>query len=307
MKLDQQRQGLLFVLLSVTGYSLLPIWVKPLQDSGLISLDIMTLRFALATPIFWAVVLSQRVRSGPTPRRLPVFKLLGMGGFLALAGTIAFWGLERLPAGTFVVLFYTYPAMVAVLSALLGERLNRSGWAALGLTLAGVFLSVPDFGAGLGERSAEGVLLAMAGALTVALYFLVNSRLLKGHSAVGEGSALTVTGALLALLAVAFLQRRTVQFPVELTSWLNLLALAGLSTVFTVFFLTAGIQKVGPTRASIFGTFEPILTVIFSVIFLHEQIQPVQLLGGGLIVLSVVLLQARGEAPAASHQSKTNT
>jgi drug/metabolite transporter (DMT)-like permease len=73
--------------------------------------------------------------------------------------------------------------------------------------------------------------------------------------------------------------------------WLNLFALVVVSTVFPVFFLNAGIQKVGPARAAILGTVEPLLTIILAAVFLGERLQPVQLVGGAFILASVVILQ----------------
>jgi drug/metabolite transporter (DMT)-like permease len=82
--------------------------------------------------------------------------------------------------------------------------------------------------------------------------------------------------------------------------WLRLLGIATISTVLGGFFLTVGIQKVGAPRASIIGTVEPILTLIFTRVFLGEEMQPIQLIGGAFIIASVLLLQlgSRIKVPA---------
>lgn len=295
----QQRQGALFILLSVTGYAILPVFVKSLQDVGLGSSEIALLRYGLAALLFWLIAWGGRaLHLFPPPESgLPVLKLLALGGFLSVASLIAFWGFERLSAGTFVVLFYTYPAMVALLSLLLGERLYLYDWLALGLTMIGIALSAPNFldgllgGEGMTNRTIEGVLLALFNALIVAIYFIVNGRLLKGRSSVVEGSALSVTGALLLLIVITLLQGSPVKLAEAGEQFGILLALALFSTVMPVFFLTAGIQKVGPARASILGTIEPILTALFAALFLNETMGPMQWVGAGFIISSVVLLQ----------------
>lgn len=312
-----ERDGALFILLSVTGYALLPVWVKTVQAAGLNSLDVATWRFGLAVPIIWLLVWLTGQTARASSKRLPRSRLLAMGTIFAVAAVAAFWGFERLPAGTYVVLFYTYPAIVAVMSAFLGERLPLTGWLALLLTMLGVFLTVPDFTAGLGSGSIQGVLLALFNALIVAVYFILSGRLLKGHTALAEGSALSLTGAFLVLLLIVPL--RAAQIPAGQLSdnivrtglslpllaagspdglkiMLSMLALAAFSTVLPVFFLTAGIQKVGATRASILGTVEPILTSLFAFLFLGESMGGGQLLGGGLILLSVILLQVSGRS-----------
>lgn len=286
---NHQRDGAIFILLSVVGYSFLPIWVKQIQASGLGSLDIAILRFAFATPIFWLIIRARRLPKPDKP--LPRRALLGMGSLLALAALTGFWGLERLPAGTLVVLFYSYPAMVAVLSLLLGEKLPSKGWAALALTTIGIFFTVPDFTAGLSGDNLIGVILALVNALLVAVYFILSGRLLRGHTAMAQASAWSITGGLLVLaLIVPF---RGLSLPSTPSAWAFLLVLASFSTVFPVFFLNSGIQKVGAARAAILGTVEPVLTTVLAMIFLGERMQPVQLIGAAFILASIILLQTQ--------------
>ncbi|MCA0458330.1 MAG: DMT family transporter [Chloroflexi bacterium] len=313
-----ERDGILLILASVTAYAMLPVFIKALQLAGLSPLDIATWRFGLAAPLAWLIVRGFRLPVGD--KSLPRLKLVGMGTLLAAAAVITFYGFERLPVGTFVVLFYTYPAIIAVLCAFMGERLPLAGWVALVLTTIGIVLTVPDFGQGVGNDSIIGVLMAMVCAVLVAVYFLLNSRVLKEHTAFGHASAWTTTGALLVLLLL--IPFRAVQQPGHLLSnmgniamslpvlaaarpdgaelLLRMLAIAGFSTVLAGFLLMVGIQKVGAPRASIIGTVEPILTLIFARLFLGEQMQTVQLVGGAFIIASVIVLQlgSRVKVPA---------
>jgi drug/metabolite transporter (DMT)-like permease len=286
----QQRQGTIFIFLSVIGYSFFPIWVKAIQDSGLQPLDIAFWRFLFAVPVFWLLVAATRL---PAPEKpLPRLQLLGMGTLLTVSALLAFLGLQRIPASTFIVIFYTYPALVAIMSMFLGERLSRVGWLALALTLVGIFLTVPDFGQGLSGESVVGLLMALLNAFSVAFYFIISSRLLRGHSSMARASAWGIVGALLPLLLIA--PFRPTGAPSNPDVWANLGALAVVSTVFPVFFLNAGIQKVGPARAAILGTVEPLLTILLAVIFLGERLHPIQLVGGAFILSSVILLQVQG-------------
>jgi drug/metabolite transporter (DMT)-like permease len=222
---------------------------------------------------------------------LPRYSLLGLGVLQAGASTCAFFALERIPVPTFIVLFYTYPALVALMSAFLGERLPLQSWLALGLTLVGVALTAPDFSQGLGGEYLAGVLISLGNALIVGVMFMVSSRLLRGQAEFARASAWVVTGACLVFLSLTVVRQLGVpQRPIE---WLGLLAMAGFSTVFAVFFLNSGIQKLGPTKASIIATVEPVFTTILAVLFLGDTIQPIQVLGGLLILTSLVILQRR--------------
>jgi drug/metabolite transporter (DMT)-like permease len=284
-----QRIGAIYILLSVTGYAFFPVLARKLQDTGMPSLDIATWRFIFAAPLFWLLVWLRGAPASPT--RLPRYQLLGTGSLLSIAALCAFFGLERIPVSTFIVLFYSYPAMVALFSAIQGERLPLLSWIALGLTLVGVALTAPDFSAGLSGANAVGVMLSLVNALVVAVYFMLSSRLLRGQTNLVRASAWSVTGACLVFLALVLF--RPISWPNSRDAWLGLLGMASFSTVLPIFFLNSGIQKLGPTMASMMGTIEPVLTTLLAVLLLNETLQEIQLLGGALIVASLVLLQVR--------------
>jgi drug/metabolite transporter (DMT)-like permease len=284
-----QRIGIVFILLAVLGYSFFPIFARKLQATGLPSLDIATWRFLFATPIIWLLV---KLRGVPgSPIRLPRYALLAMGTLLSIAALCAFFAVERIPVSTFIVLFYSYPAVVALFSAIFGERLPLLGWVALGLTLVGVALTTPDFSAGLRGANFTGMALSLFNAVVVAVYFMLSSRLLRGHIDMARASAWSITGA--CLVFITLLLFRPLAWPQEQDGWLGLVLMACFSTVMPIFFLTAGIQKLGPTLASMMGTVEPILTTLLAVLLLDERLQEIQLLGAALIIGGLLLLQVR--------------
>lgn len=286
-----QRDGFLLIALSVVGYSCLPVFTKNLYALGVTPLDIGFWRFFLTVPMFWAIVIARGERPlTALSKPLPRLRVMAMGTLLGFAALAAFFGLQRLPAGTFSVLFYSYPALVALIEALLGERLSRLAWGALGLTLAGVALTAPDFSAGFSGDNLPGILLALADALVVAVYMTTSSRLLRGYPDMMRAGAWASTGALVVIAVLAL--ARGLAIP-QGEAWVYFVALALVSTVLPVFGLNAGIQKLGATRAAIIATFEPVLTAALAMIFLGEMMFPIQWVGGALIIASVILLQVR--------------
>jgi len=290
------RTGLFFILIAVLGYSMLPVFTHYLGEGGMQPLDIAVWRYLFAAPVFWILMQSPAFARGAgdstiAPKRLPRTPLFLMGILLAAAALAAFYGLRLIPAGTFVVIFYTYPAMVALLMLLFGERLSIWGWAAIGMTLVGIALTAPDFSAGLRGDNLSGVLLSLLNAFIVAIYFILNGRVLRGHNRLGLASAWTVTGTLFFLLLIVPFNGLTLP---QGTTWLYLIGLATFSTVMPIFALTNGIVKAGATRASLFGTIEPLITALFAQWFIGQAMQPIQWLGGIIIIMSVVLLQLFG-------------
>jgi drug/metabolite transporter (DMT)-like permease len=62
------------------------------------------------------------------------------------------------------------------------------------------------------------------------------------------------------------------------------------STVLAITLYFAGLERIGPVRASTLSTVEPLCTVILAAWLLDETIAPVQLAGGALIVAAAVLI-----------------
>ena len=283
-----QRDGMLFIFLAVSGYAFLPTIVKNIQTLGMLPLDIALWRFTFAMPVLWLIIFLRRVP--PPVQPLPRRRLLGLGVLMSAAALTAFFALEKMPASTLIVLFYTYPTMVAIISLFLGERLSAQGWVALVLTLIGIALTVPNLGAGWDEGDLIGVGMALLNALVVAVYYVLNSRLLRGHSSLMRASAWVIVGSFATMVLTALI-RRDVLIPDSPTMWAYLLALATVCTVLPIFCLTIGIQKLGAPKAAIIGTVEPILTIIIAAVTLGERMEPSQVVGGVFIIASVLLLQ----------------
>jgi drug/metabolite transporter (DMT)-like permease len=54
-----------------------------------------------------------------------------------------------------------------------------------------------------------------------------------------------------------------------------------------------GLERVGPSTASIVSCFEPVVTVSLAMALYGERLGPAQLAGGALVLAAVVLLQAK--------------
>lgn len=299
---QNQRGGLLLIVLAATGYSFFAIFTKVIYQNGLSQpLDILVWRFVLAAPIMWGVIgLRGQITSSPAflqtgegsqknESHEKRAALLGMGLLFGVVALAAFFALERLPVSLYTVLIYTYPAMVAMMSLFLGERLTAAGWAALGLTLVGVVLTVPDIFNGFSDIDPVGVVLVLTNAILYALYIVLSGRILRGHQDLTRASAWSITGSLVFSLLVLIVRGAAV--PQNVGAIGGLLALASVSTVIPIVAFYAGMHRLGAARASILSMIEPVLTLVWAALFLGEALEPIKLLGAALILGSVVLLQ----------------
>ncbi len=296
MRLSTYRVGVLFILLSSVAYGVLPATLRFIyQHSQLKPTDIAIWRYVLAVPLIWIASAAQKAR--PTQKktdassvRVPLTSLFILGVMYGVSVLLAFFGLQRLPVGVFLLLFYTYPAMVAIASYFLGQPLSCLGWMSLGLTMVGAILTISDMGAAKTIDSL-GLVLALAHAVSVMVFFISAGYLMKGSRHTTRNTAWQLTATLIFL--IAFIPVFGFQIPASPAAWVGLLILAGVSTSLPIFALNAGIQRIGPAQAAIIGTFEPVVGIFTAFFVLHEPIGPTQFLGMVFILTAVILLQQR--------------
>lgn len=293
--MSNRHIGLIAVTFSIAGYALLPILTRTIyQFSTLQPTDIAIWRFIFATPAIWLVICLRDMKQAEKPKkrdsRRQILRIMALGLLYTCATLAAFFGLQYIPASLYTVLFYTYPAMVAIISLFLGQRLRLVAWVALAFTLFGVMLTVTDLSIS-GENTALGLSIAILNAIVVAIYFVIISREMPKMSSVSRGAAWVITGTLfILLLLIPFFGLR---LPDNLQTWGLLLAMATWSTAMPIFVINIAIQKLGVSQAAIISTSEPIVTMMLAMILLNETILPIQWFGAVFIIAGVIILEIR--------------
>jgi drug/metabolite transporter (DMT)-like permease len=120
--------------------------------------------------------------------------------------------------------------------------------------------------------------------------YILTSQGIAGRISPTVLSALVCTGATVTLTGGAALVGDLQPGAVTATGWGWLLSLAVVSTVVAVSLFFAGLKRVGPTSAAILSTAEPVVTVILAFLVFGELLGPLQLLGGGLVIVAVLVL-----------------
>lgn len=285
--------GTLFSLAAGAAFGAMAIFAKLAYEQGTTVGTLLSVRFTLAAALFWALVLARGVvgELRALPRRDVAAGLaLGACGY-ALQSGCYFTALTRIDASLLSLLLYTFPAIVAVAAVAIGrERLDARRVVALGLALSGLVFVVA--GAGTGGLEAIGVVLGLSAAVVYSAYILVSDGVVHRVSPLVL-SALVCTGAAGPLIVGSSLLGELRLGDVSATGWGWLVCLSAVSTVGAIVFFFAGLQRVGPTTASILNTVEPLVTVLLAFLVFSERLGPVQMLGGALVLSAVLALHAR--------------
>jgi drug/metabolite transporter (DMT)-like permease len=280
-------------------------------DAGVDSLTLVTWRATIGAAVVTAFIGMRLVAFGVRPvplRSLPVrdrwFMLAA-----AMANTIlnlaAFIAFERITIALTLLVFYLYPAGVALISTVwFGERLDRLRWAALGLSMLGMALVVAG-ATSFGDLDPLGIALAFVAAMAQVFYVLAARH---GFARVPgpQAATLTMTGAAILYLFIAAVVGRlgSLGQPLASTEAIVPVVLAGIvgAGVPTLAFIT-GIRRLGASRAAILATLEPVVGVGLAAWLLAERPLPIQLAGGALILVAAVILQLGPRSTVAEHEA----
>lgn len=311
MAASNRAIGIGWVATSALAYSMFAIFSKKLLDS-LAPTDVLAWRFLIAAPVAWAIVLVRWRAGGPSPRDAPAGRMLVAGFAFGMIALFAFYGVDHLSASLYTVLIYTYPAMVAAGSMLLGRPPTRTLWTALGLTILGIALTVPSVFEGGTDADGIGLAYTIGNAALYAVYILATARFLRPGRAASD-SVVAATWSLTGSLVFAFaaMALNGLQRPPDWTQALNLAGLAVVSTVIAGMTMLLGLARLGPAPTALVATLEPVLTLVWAVLLLGESLRPIQIAGAALVLAGVVWAQRRTTAtdprastPAPAHESR---
>ena len=249
-------------------------------------------RFVLAAPMLWLFTMLNHREGHPFSQRsrAMVGRAGTVGIFYGLAVVAFFSSLERIPVPVFILIFYSYPIIVALLSRVLGERLSHLFWPAALLTLGGIALTVVVEG----KDVWLGAVLALVAAYLIATYFVVSQRILRrwygdsDASNVAIGVAWIVTSGAVTLVLIATLSGEGLGLAAAGEVWWMLLLLSTVVS-FGAYMMNLGIQRLGAASASVVATAEPLFTLFFAWVLLGEWLAPLQIVAGALILGSAVL------------------
>jgi drug/metabolite transporter (DMT)-like permease len=282
------------MLVSASGYATFTLFTRvALETLG--ATDIVLWRFAIAVPIAWAIVVVRRVTGrGPSPLAVRWRQSIGMGLLFGVLAWLAFAALEHLSGSLYVVIIYTYPAMVAIGAHLLGRPSPGRIAAPLVVMMAGIALTAPEVFSSPGSGVVLGAVMTIANAALYATYILWSESVVgdeSTHPVDGMTSAAWgLTGSLATAIVIVAITG-DLAVPSDARA---VLAMGGLATFATVIAGSAfllGVARVGPARAALLATLEPVLALVLLGTIGGESLGGLQAVGAVLVLTAVVWSQ----------------
>lgn len=274
--------GIGLIVISAASFGTMAIFTGIVFESGINVPSLLFFRFGIAALIM-APVAAWRRQPFPRGRDLAILVAMGGVGYAGQSYTF-FTSLTLIPASLTAILLYLYPVLVAVLSVFfLKEAMTGKRVLALGLAVSGAALVIgPEI-----SGNPLGILYGAGAAVIYAVYNIAGAKVMKRNDALNASLVIIVSAAATYLgmnLMTGFF------IPGKGIYWLWICAIGLVCTFVAIYTYFLGMNRIGAVNASMLSTFEPVTTVLLSVLLLNQSLGLLQAGGGGLIILSALMV-----------------
>lgn len=288
----QGRRRVSGVLLGLTAASMFAsqsVTSKLALNEGADPFMVAASRCLLGAIVLWIHARLIMRLSVPDRKTMLWMILLGASVFGSEAILVA-EALARLPAGTVVLIIYSYPAMLFLFAlSLQTERATIAGVVAVVASFAGVALVVHN---PTDELDGIGVALALGAALGTA-FMAIGAERLVARVPLTVLSASVLTGATAALVLVGSLSGDLLEVPPgDAVAWMVLQGT--LLLPLGIWAYVNAISLIGASKTAIADTFGPVVALGLSAALLGDRPTAGQIGGTTLVIAAIIVLILSG-------------
>ena len=284
-----------FALVGTIAFAFRPVMIKLGYAAHPVSATtLLFLRMTLSLPFFVAMAWYQRGAAPIAQRDWLGIAALGFLGYY-LASLLDFLGLQYIPAGLGRLIMFLYPTLVVLLSAIfLSRSPTRREVTALAITYAGIALVLSQQLGAVPEQRLFlfGALLVFSSSMCYAVYLVAGSQLVKRVGSLRFTAYTMIVSTLPAVVQFALLESpAALQLPSEVWGYVLVLALG--CTVFPVLLVAESLKRIGANHFALIGALGPVTTVLADFGLLGGALTAVQVAGGALVILGVLLVSLK--------------
>lgn len=213
--------------------------------------------------------------------------IYGIAGIMLCQYTY-FSTIELSNAGTATVLEYVAPVMIIIIVCIMEKKFPKTNEViAIICALCGVFLLATHGNIDQLVISKKTLFMGLISALTVVIYNLQPKKLMTQFSTpLLLAWAMLIGGSVLTLVFRPW----TYKPIIDIYSIITLIVIILLGTICAFSFYMQGVKLIGPTKASIYASVEPVAATILSTIWLKNSLQFIDVIGFVLIVSTIFIL-----------------
>lgn len=283
------KKAVFSVVFSGILWGIITIFIKKLSANNLDAMQISLIRMIVATPVF-AIFLLIKDKSKFKIKLKDLWIFLGTGIIsIVIFNTCYFYTMIHSEASVAVVLLYTSPVFIMILSAILfKEKITVRKIIALILTFIGCIFTAGLIG---GTHTIKPLILCtgLCSGLAYGLYTIFGRVALKKYDTL----TVTVYTFIFGLIGSLFVGKpvetvKEISAQPSLILWC--LGIGFFCTVLPYFFYTWGLQRMESGKAAILVAVEPLVGSALGMIFYNEICSVAKIFGIAMILAAIVIL-----------------
>lgn len=282
---SQKARGMAMLIFVNVMWGLSFIFSKTALSEGMPPMTLAFFRYALTAGIMLPLCLKTEggIRLGRWAPRALATTLLGI--------TVYFYfeysGLQRTTASAASLILALVPMMTLLARVFFGrERISLLRWCAVAISLVGAYFVVMTDGSE-GAGTLAGNLLMVCACLCWTGYILTTPKLMASCSSM-RVTTWQAIAAVITLAPFALFERGS-QVSVSPMAWLCIFLLAAICSALCYVLYNDAMRIVDPLTVSLSINVNPVAACIGGALLLGEKLTGMQLVGGVLIILSMVL------------------
>ncbi len=287
------RKGYLFVVAAALLWAVSGTSSKFLFNQGVTPFQLVQLRVTLSTAFLFLMLLPKRTLLEISLRDIPYFALLGISG-LAMVMFTYFYAVSKINVAVAVLLEYLAPVFIALFYGFTApEKLTRTTLAAVILSVFGCYLCVGAYNVNFLALNWQGIVAGVFSGVAYAWYAIYGERGMRRYDPWTVVFYAFLFASLFWNLAIAPFGAFRVPYTGVQWLWIAYIVVFGTAVPYGLY--TIGISLLRSTRASVTATLEPLAAAFAAWIFLGETLGLLQMLGGALVIASIIVLQLNRE------------
>jgi len=282
----EKIKGILYIILSASAFGIMPILAKLSYRGGANTYTTLFLRFFFAAIMLLYYLKSKGISMKLTKKQLILVLIIGIFGFTFTTSSL-FMSYNYIGIGMASMIFYTYPSIVTLMSYVVyKEKIYPRKIISLIISLIGIYILIDRASV---TFNLKGIILAGIASVLYSFYVLgASHKEFKDINSYVLTFYISCASAIVMFLAA----NATSNFNIHISFYalVAILLLAFISTVVALMAFLEGVRIIGPSKASIFSTIEPIVGLILGTLILGEPISSRIIIGSIMIVMSVAIL-----------------
>lgn len=191
-------------------------------------------------------------------------------------------------AGTATVLQYLGPLLIMIFVCGMDKRLpTKTEGIAIVLAVTGTFLLATHGNFNNLVMSTQGLFWGLVSALGLVLYTMIPGRIIgRWGSIVVTGCGMLIGG----LILLIFIRPWQIHVALDWQVFGGMLAIILIGTVLSFTLYLQGVSDIGPVKASMIASIEPVSAALFSALWLNTAFVWIDIAGFAFIITTVIIL-----------------